>query len=212
MALNPYAGTNSEQPWGMGFSWGFFSPDSSTKPPLVINPDDVNVFNEGTYAGQLAAVNGIVFDPVCFSLANTAPEGPEEAMSWFHWFELIDIAVDIVQFKKHAAHLGVALAVTAFIMMIPSGPPDSSPEHVFANMSYGVRQLLVSLGLDNGALYFGAGIDESQKGCELLATAVFPTADAARAAVKSQSRSQYFLAEWNANNSSSFSVIEAGRQ
>ena len=65
MITNPLRGQEHEADWASGFLWGFTSPPQSVPPPGMIAPDALDAFNEGSLAGQQAAVDGINLDNSC---------------------------------------------------------------------------------------------------------------------------------------------------
>jgi hypothetical protein len=191
----------------MGFAWGFVGPAFSSDPPLVIAPDQLDAFNEGVLAGQQAAIDGLSIDSSCVSLAPFVSDAAEAFMHDFHHFEKIST---LIALRKHFAHGAVEFFVLAFTLLIP-GPPPLSATGEFADKAAALRDRLVELGLDQGSLFLGAGIDESDKGCELLFSNLYTDIDSARSEVQDQGRPHWVLARWDAGapvSGGGFTVIE----
>ncbi len=97
-----------------------------------------------------------------------------------------------------------------FTLLIP-GPPPLSATAEFADKAAALRDQLVELGLDQGSLFLGAGIDESDEGCELFFSNLYTNIDSARSDVQGQDRPHWVLARWDADapvSGGGFSVIE----
>jgi hypothetical protein len=202
---NPHLGESTEAGWAMGFAWGFQGPAFSQPPPKVIAPELIDVFNEGTLAGQQAAIDGLAFDPACVSLSQSVESGAEKFVDGFHKFELLTLPID---FFEGWAHGLAAIAVLAFLLIIPRGAPSADPVQAFPGLTVKVRDQLDKLGISSGSMFFGAGFDENEEGCEILLTPVFRSLAQARDATKALQRKKFAIAQWDASNASSFSVIE----
>jgi hypothetical protein len=211
MIRNPHQGLATEPGWSMGFAWGFNGPGSSVPPPLVIAPDLVDAFDEGTLVGQQAAIDGLIINGPCISLDVEPQPGPEVVMEGVHLFEIGELAVDAIKLARgigHLSHLGAGAFVAAFLLMIPAVPPPESPETALPRLVINVREQLSQLGLDSGTLCFGVGIEMNSSGCELLLTPIFRTLDSARQATIALNRPHWVLALWDTTMSSSFTLVE----
>jgi hypothetical protein len=206
MVSNPHIGTPSEAGWAMGFAFGFVGPAFSTDPPLVIAPELIEAFQEGTLAGQQAAIDGLAIEPACVSLSQEASAAAEELVGDFHKAELLDIGIQVIRARWAEASVGAL--VFAFLLMIPSEPPLPDAASAFPRLALSVRNQLEALGINSGSMFFGTGIDENEVGCELLMTPIFKSLDQARDATIALGRTQWLIAEWAADNVSSFNVVE----
>jgi hypothetical protein len=207
--FNPYLGTEFEGGWAMGFAWGFAGPAFSEDPPLVIAPEEVDIFNEGVLAGQQAAIEGLSVEPACVSLEQEVSSAAEGFMEGVHDFELIGIAYSAL--ARHFANATVEALVFAFLLMIP-GPPPLNSITEFRRIGRDIRDRLSELGLSNRSLFLAAGIDEEVAGCELQFTPIFTNLDGAREAVQWLGRAQWVIARWDANapmSGAQFRIIES---
>lgn len=99
---NPHLGLPTEGGWAMGFAWGYIGPAFSKDPPSVIAPEQIDAFNEGTLAGQQAAIEGLDVDPPCISLTHE-PSGAVEGFTLgLHIFEASKLFVDASTAPKAA--------------------------------------------------------------------------------------------------------------
>lgn len=207
MIINPHLGLPTEDGWTMGFAWGFMSPAFSTDPPFVIAPDQLEAFNEGMLTGQQSAIDGLPLDAPCISLRQEPSEVAEEVMDGVHLVE----GVSLLRQLRHFAHFGAEAFVTVLLLMIPNAPPLLSATGEFNNHAQAVRDRLAQLGITQGALYLGGGVDETVTDCELQLTPIFRDITQARDAVTMQGRPQWVLAEWNAAapmSGGGFTIIE----
>jgi hypothetical protein len=206
---NPHLCEDTEGGWAMGFAWGFVWPAFSSDPPLVIAPDQFDAFNEGVLVGQQTAIDGLPLDKSCVSLAPFVSGAAEAFMEDLHIFEGLSTVAALL--KKHFANAAVEFYVLAFTLIIP-GPPPLSATGEFANKAASVRDQLASLGLDQGSLFLGAGIDESEEGCELFFSNLYVDIDSARSDVQSMDRPHWVIARWDADAAVSgggFTVVES---
>lgn len=204
---NPHKGTETEGGWSMGFSWGFLSANMSVDPPLVIAPEQFDAFNEGILVGQEAAISGLMLLRECISLDQEPSPTSEAFMHDLHIAE----AIASLRSLRHLAHFGAEAFVAVFLLMIP-GPPNLDPAVEFDAHANAAKLWFESMGIAEGSLYLGAGIDETIAECELKFTAIFRNLDQTREAVMAMGRPHWILAEWNASlpvSGGGFAVIEA---
>lgn len=202
---NPHRGTDLEAGWAMGCSWGYVGPGHSVDPPLVIAPELMDAFNEGVLAGQQAAIEGLDTGISCVSLQQEVSSGAESFMTGVHVIEGLGLA-KAAFIAKSLAHFTVEGLVATFLLLIP-GPPLLDPVGEFSRIASEVQAQLQALNLISGALFLGAGIDESSEGCELLFVPLFKDLAQARAAVAELGRPQSVIVEWTAVMSG-FRIVE----
>jgi hypothetical protein len=58
---NPDEGTDAAEGWRAGFTRGFLGPTVCTGPPMVLAPELLDSFQEGSLAGATASIEGISF-------------------------------------------------------------------------------------------------------------------------------------------------------
>jgi len=191
----------------MGFAFGFQGPEQSTMTSADIQAEDADAFDEGVLAGQDSAINGLSLDQTCVDLHS---EGPD-----FREF-VLDGSFEAVAFLKGLTiktinHLagGIAEGVLAVVVLSISLETFSDdPETALQEEADALQQLLQKMGIsDSMGLFIGAGVDLSQKGCELKLTSVFRSQDSAATAAAGLNRSKWFVASWRTDQSGGASIV-----
>lgn len=93
---NPHQGTPSAEGWRAGFTRGFLGPEVCSGPPMVLAPDLIDAFEEGSLAGATASLEGIDF---------SVAVKPEQEDALKIGIEAGHVALDVVSEGVHIAHL-----------------------------------------------------------------------------------------------------------
>jgi hypothetical protein len=123
MSLNPFAGTDLEQPFQEGFAVGFMSPDTDNTPPSPFSLDAQDAYAKGVTSG-VDATHGMRVPP-------SVP--PEKSGTWedlAHFGEIgVDVTHTLIEMSGAAAKTGIALAgaLEIFVSVAIFGPNRSEP-------------------------------------------------------------------------------------
>lgn len=127
MSLNPFAGTELEQPFQEGFAAGFMSPDADNTPPSPFPLDAQDAYAKGVTSGR-SATRGMRVPPVAppskpGTWEDLAHIGEIGATATHTVIEMIGAAA------KAAATTGIALAgaLEIFVSVAIFGPDRSEP-------------------------------------------------------------------------------------
>jgi len=123
MSLNPFAGTELEQPFQEGFAAGFISPDADDTPPSPFPLDAQDAYAKGVTSGR-NATRGMRVPLI------VPPEKPGTWEDLAHIGEIgVDVAHTLIEMSGAAAKTGIALAgaLEIFVSVAIFGPDRSEP-------------------------------------------------------------------------------------
>lgn len=211
MIQNPYltipqVESDSSRSWEQGFLYGFQGPDQSSTAQGDVETADSDAFNQGVLDGQTAAINGLELDNSCVDL-NVEPP----SMAHF----AVDAGVEGVfaittLIGKHFIGLGAEGILAVINLSIALETFSDDPDQALKDRADRLQDQLTALGFTGSMeLFFGGGVDLSQKGCELKATPIFRHQDDATKAARALGRGQWLVVGWRSDQCAGLRTIES---
>ena len=196
--------------WGRGFAFGFQGPPASVSPGTDFDVEDIDAFNQGTLAGQDAAIHGLAFtDNPCVDLNREPPPDFPELV----WSGLDGLAVlrEIPKLSLKFGGIVFGLVTTFIDLSIALQTHFDDPNQ--ALQDYATRLQALLGGMDenaNVAFFVGGAVDLNQPGCELQVTPIFRNADDAMKAARALGRpGTKFVVSWRSDQSGGAAVVES---
>jgi hypothetical protein len=193
----------------LGFAKGFVA-DASTVDPSGGVPNDARaVFDEGVADGAQYAIDGFPVEPDCYDLS--------------HPHTLVGVAAEVVDVLiegygvGHAFAIGIAGGIfeTGFLLLMGSIALQTTVDdpdkilHVTDHATF--SQVLATVGDPVSVeLFFGAGVDMNQPGCELKMTRIYKTLGEVRSAFSDLNRSTGYVVSIRTDMSGCRVVEEIG--
>jgi hypothetical protein len=67
MSINPFEGTPLAESWQQGFTAGFLAPAGDHSAPLILEPEQIDAYNQGVETGRASSNLGFTLGPVSSS-------------------------------------------------------------------------------------------------------------------------------------------------
>jgi hypothetical protein len=204
----PQVESPQSRSWGRGFAFGFQGPPASVAPGTDFDVEDLDAFNEGTLAGQNAAIQGLAFtDDPCVDLhREPPPDLPELAWSGL---DAVAVLKEIPKFFEKVGGIVFGAVTTLIDLSIALQTHFDDPNEALQDYASRLQQLFGGMSeTSNAAFFIGGAVDFEQPGCELKVTPIFRNSDDAMQAARALGRpGPKFVACWRSDQSGGATVV-----
>jgi hypothetical protein len=208
----PQVESEKSRSWAKGFLWGFEGPTTSSLPRDDLGIEDNDAFDQGMLAGQQTAINGLELDNSCIDL-NVEPPALLHPFEVKNFPEAVDVVIEGGGLAVELFHVGAAAFFGSGILLavglaVGLETFSDDPGTAIVERAAKLQEQMTEMGFGgNLRLFVGAGIDTTQKGCELKMTPVFRGQEDAQAAAVALRRSNWIVAAWRTDQSGGGTVV-----